>query len=137
MLIMLAFSSPIWAVGQCGFIKVWIGNATKNICHLVSIQLKHGFLLHQPPETVVPGYYKLFYMAQDDGYGPEIILQYHCDQEIITITTQQNFCLFEGANITGIINQPLPKNLNITYLKEIGSFGEDKPGTIKWLFSEK
>ena len=133
----LLLSSPKLTAGQCGFLKVWLFNSTKNTCYLLFAQVENGILLNEPPEMLVPGQPKLFYLAQKDTYGPKLTVQYHCAEDIITITSKQNFCLFEGADIKGIVRDPIPKNIFVSYIIETGSFSEDRPGLIRWLFSDK
>lgn len=121
-----------WAKdNDCANFHIQISNSTKSACVLTSQKVEHGRLITSPPLSILPNDSKRFDMSQT-LYGPAIMLSYQCGSEIITITSQQNYCFMEAGDISGNILHPLPQNLNANYAALTGSYYWGRSGSINW-----
>lgn len=116
---------------DCGDFHIQISNISKNTCILTSQRVIHGTLITPPPTSIMPNDSKRFDMQQT-FYGPSITLNYQCGDEIISFTSQQNYCYIEAGDIAGTITHPAPKNLNANFTALSGSFWWSKSGSINW-----
>ena len=133
MLTLCLFSFAInnaWA-DTCSDFHIQISNLTHAPCILTSQKVLHGNLITSPPMSILPNDSKRFDMSQS-LYGPAIALSYQCGAEIITFTSQQNYCGLEAGDIKGNISHPLPQNLTANYTALSGSYFWDKSGSINW-----
>lgn len=129
--LLLPITSASWS---CAYLQIQIANATNQICHLVSSDVIHGSLLTAPPAALFPGNTRSFYMSQT-LYGPHITVQYRCSNEIVTLTSQQNYCALEAGDISASVGQPFPRSMRVDYIKQTGSYYWDTPGMVSWVIS--
>ena len=116
---------------DCSSLHIQISNLTKEACILTSQNVIHGNLITPPPLSILPNDSKRFDMMQT-GYGPSIRLSYQCGADIITFTSQQNYCFLEAGDITGTITHPLSDNVTASYKAIIGSYFWGMSGSINW-----
>lgn len=118
---------------NCERLHIQIGNVTSKACQLVKSKVNHGNLVSAPPATIPAGFTMQFDIKQSFK-GPDIELQYQCDNETITFRSQQNYCFMKAGKISGSIISSTA-NIHGSYTKEEGSYYWSKPGFINWVFS--
>lgn len=76
---------------------VQIGNQTGNDCKLTSQEIIHGVLIESViPDLIFKDDSFSFDMIQQKLYGPEITLNYACNDNNIKFKVQQDFSLLQG-----------------------------------------
>lgn len=114
----------------CNHLHVEIANTTNQACSLNASNIHHGRLVFAPPSLILPGTVQDFDIKQT-LYGPDITLSYRCNNEIVIIRSQQNFCLAKAGQITGDVVYS-DQHINAHPQTVLGSYHESKPGTINW-----
>lgn len=132
----LFITTPVWAGSEsndCERLHVQIGNMTSTSCQLVSSNVIHGNLVTPPPATIPAGFTGQFDIKQT-FHGPNVVLQYACNGEQVTFSSQQNYCFMKAGQITGTIVSS-SSNIHGSFTAEEGSYFWSKPGLINWLIS--
>lgn len=118
---------------QCGYLHIFINNQSGHTCFLNYQRVDNGQLANGSmiPDSIKNGE-KTQAIVMQQGYtrGPNLRLEYDCEDNLVVMTSQQNLCWLTAGNITGdTINT---NEVYASYESKMGSWWNATPGEITW-----
>ncbi len=119
---------------RCGYLHIAMINNTGHNCILTGKKVINSYRVDGaipefiPNNTLTPS----FRIQQTYTSGPQISLEYQCENKTIKITSQQDYCFMAAGQITG--KTQLSNNAHADYATMTGSYWGDIHGQIIWKF---
>lgn len=117
---------------NCGHLNVSVFNKSGHKCTLRSTNLTNGQIIFgQVPGLIENGEKALsFTIQQTYSAGPNIHLEYECDNKTISIVSRQDLCVMSAGSVSGDYSSS--NNVHAEYVAKIGSWWSSLPGEINW-----
>ncbi|QMT59403.1 hypothetical protein [Legionella sp. PC997] len=117
---------------NCGTLNVSVFNKSGHTCTLRAMNLINGqIIIGQAPGIIANGEKApSFTLQQTYSAGPNIRLEYECDNKTISIVSRQDLCVMYAGAISGSYSSS--NNVHADFLTTIGSWWSSLPGEIHW-----
>ncbi|PJD94485.1 MAG: hypothetical protein CK426_03760 [Legionella sp.] len=117
---------------NCNHLNISIFNKSGHACVLRSTNLTSGqIIMGQAPSIIENGEKALtFTLQQTYTTGPNIRLEYECENKTISISSRQDLCVMYAGFIYGDYSSS--NNVHANYSAKVGSWWRSIPGEINW-----